>query len=507
MTAIAGTETVSTTTGRVRGERNAAGVTVFRGIPYAQPPVGRLRFRAPESMHPWRGVREATRFGPAAPQSDAVRRDSGVPPDVSDSDEYLTLNVWTPELGATGRPVMVWMHGGAYQGGAPTNPVFEGTRLAREGDVAVVTVSSRIGFEGFAEIRGAPSNRGLLDLVAALEWVRDNIEGFGGDRDSITVFGQSSGAGSIAALMAMPAARGSFHRAITQSVPATTISRRLATDVTAHIADEARCAPTANSLARVEAFALAEAAEHVRQRMRQYFERWGKIVETLRLFSPVLDGETLPTDPWSAGGAPKIPLLTGHTRDEYRAFTRRPAASEHISDERARQAAELFAPDGDADAYYELLAASGLETDPTTVFETVNSDWEFRMPSAQLALVRPAASATYLFELAYTVPKLNGAYGAPHGADNPLIFGNFGGGTAERFYVDPPAPDTDRLSSVMRRAWTEFARTGDPGWDILTAGGLETMIFDVDSVQQRYPHERTLAAYRQHLPQVLDLVD
>jgi len=203
--------------GTVRGTREG-GVAVFRGIPFAEPPVGVLRFAAPRPVRASNGVREALSFGPPPPQGGHFGMDAlehGVA-----SDDWLTVNVWSPapEPGAA-LPVMVWIQGGAYVIGMSGRPEYDGGRLARDGGVVVVTFNYRVGIEGFAHIEGAPANRGLLDQVAALEWVRDNIRAFGGDPDRVTVFGQSAGGGSVAALLAMPRAAGLFRRAIVQSMP------------------------------------------------------------------------------------------------------------------------------------------------------------------------------------------------------------------------------------------------------------------------------------------------
>jgi para-nitrobenzyl esterase len=479
---------VETPAGTLRGERlGTAEGLVFRGVPYAQPPTGALRFAAARPVAPWPGVREARRFGPAVPQSRSARRASAVPADVTTSDDYLTLNAWTPDRRGA-RPVMVWIHGGAYMGGATTNPVFDGTRLALEGDVVVVTVNHRVGVEGYAAIAGAPANRGLLDVVAALEWVRDSIAAFGGDPGNVTVFGQSAGAGAVASLLVMPSARGLFHRAIAQSVPGTFLSPALAAEVATGIAEEVGRAATVAELAQVDPQVLAEAADRLRDRMAEYTSRWGTLAATNTPFSPVVDGDVLPTDPWTAATS-GVPLLVGHTRHEFRAF---PHGEITAAD--AARAVELFGPVNERDLP---------PGDPETVFETVNGDWLFRMPSARLATVHAAqGSPTYLFELAYTVPRMDGA---PHGADNPLIFGNFAGGTADRFYVQPVAAETERLGARMRRAWARFAHTGDPGWDRFTGDGQQTMLFDVEPAQQRYPHARTLAAYSRSPIEVLDL--
>jgi len=220
------------------------------------------------------------------------------------------------------------------------------------------------------------------------------------------------------------------------------------------------------SLEAVDPVELAEAAGRVGNRMRQYAARWGTVAETQTPFSPVVDGHVLPADPWTAlgtGTAADVPLVVGHTRDEIRSFTR----------------------------------AAGQD----------HRDWLCRMPSARLAYAGAAAGApTHLFELAYTVPQRDGILGAPHSADHPLVFGNFCGGIADRYYVQPVAADTEGLGNRMRRAWADFAHTGNPGWAPFTPETLRTMVFDTESTEQRYPHAVNLEAYGRDFPEVLDLL-
>ena len=203
---------VRTVAGVLRGGRQAS-LAVFRGIPFAEPPVGALRFAAPQPVRSWDGVRPAVAYGPPPPQSGLL----GASQDPA-GDDWLTVNVWTPEPDpAAGLPVMVWIPGGGYVGGNSSLPEYDAGHLAGSGTV-VVTLNYRLGIEGFAQIDGAPANRGLLDQVAALQWVRDNIGVFGGDPDRVTVFGESAGGGSVAALLAMPRAAGLFRRAVAQSL-------------------------------------------------------------------------------------------------------------------------------------------------------------------------------------------------------------------------------------------------------------------------------------------------
>ncbi|MEV4254552.1 carboxylesterase family protein, partial [Spirillospora sp. NPDC049652] len=231
-----------TTEGLVEGYRRGT-CAVFRGIPYARPPVGALRFQTPVPPPPWDGTRRAVDFGPSAPQAGptAERPD----PDT----DWLTLNVSTPDPGTSGLPVLVWIHGGAYIAGTSGDPMYDPAALTGAG-LVVVSINYRTGAEGFALLEGAPANRGILDQVAALAWVRRNIAAFGGDPDQVTVAGQSAGAGSIAVLLAMEHARPLFRRAIAHSVPGTICTRELAEDVATVLAARVGAEPTAEAMSR-----------------------------------------------------------------------------------------------------------------------------------------------------------------------------------------------------------------------------------------------------------------
>ena len=242
------------------------------------------------------------------------------------SEDCLTLNVWSPDLGAARLPVMVWIQGGTYLENHSANPHYDGATLARSG-VVVVSMNYRVGADGFARITGAPDNRGILDQVAALRWVQDNIAAFGGDPANVTVFGQSAGAACIAALLVMPMAAGLFRRAISQSMPGTYFSERLATAISTTIAAQLGLQATVGDLARIPPRALTDATDAVIQKMPEFVDFWGPMALTPTPFSPIVDGDVLPRAPWRAladGAARDIDLLIGHTRDEYRLYTSRP---------------------------------------------------------------------------------------------------------------------------------------------------------------------------------------
>src|SRR5580658_9374593 len=341
---------VRTASGLVRGRTAAAtGIAAFRGIPFARPPVGPLRFAAPHPVAPWDGIRDAAAFGPPPPQSGLAVIPLPASAAGTDPDDWLTVNVFSPDLGAAGLPVMVWIYGGAYRSGAASNPDYDGTLLARQ-NVVVVSFNHRVGVEGYAYLPGVPANRALLDQVAALSWVRENIAAFGGDPDRVTVFGESAGAGAIAALLVMPVAAGLFRRAIAQSVPGTFFSPALAADVTAAVAAAAGLPATAEAFAAADPARLAAASDAVRP--ADHAGRWGRAAHTGTPFSPVVDGEVLPAAPWRAlamGAGRGVDLITGHTRDEFRLFMEPAGPRGQITAEAASAALRGLGPGHDGE--------------------------------------------------------------------------------------------------------------------------------------------------------------
>lgn len=487
----------------VRGVRGS-GLLCFRGIPYARPPVGQLRLAAPVPPAPWTGVRDAARFGPLPPQS-SLAGPAQSPDGVADPDEWLTVNVWSPDLPGSGRPVMVWIFGGAYLSGGATNPTYDGSRIALEGGVVVVTFNYRLGVEGFAQLAGAPPNRGLLDQVAVLEWVRDNAAAFGGDAEQVTVFGQSAGAGSVSALLAMPAAAGLFRRAIAQSVPRSCLSVALAESVATEIAAVAGATASRVGLAAVPPADLAAAGDEVGRRLARYADRWGLLAETPSPFAPVVDGTVLPRDPWqslAAGASREVPLLTGHTREEYRLFLGLTGRLGTVSAAQSQRALRLLAPGGDPASYRAAYPSADAEQ----LYELVNSDWLFRMPSVALAQAHASAGGrSHVYELTLAVPGRHGSLGAPHGADVPLVFGNFDGGSAALTYGGRPSAAAEELGRSMRAAWTAFARTGDPGWPLFGPADLSTQVYGAHPTVARYPEETSLRLWADDPIDVFDL--
>jgi para-nitrobenzyl esterase len=469
--------------GALRG-RVQSGVVAFTGIPFAEPAE---RFGAPEPVAGWDGTRDALAYGPPPPQSGLLGMDA-----IAGSAEgWLTVNVWTPDPVAD-LPVMVWIQGGGYLLGTSGLPEYDGGRLARDGGVVVVTFNYRVGIEGFAQIDGAPANRGLLDQVAALEWVRDNIGAFGGDPGRVTVFGQSAGGGSVAALLAMPRAAGLFRRAIVQSMPGTFFTPELAADIAGVLAAEA-----GRPLATIEPGELPAVGDALMAKIGQYADRWGLAAHRKVPLGPVVDGTTLPTDPWRAlagGAASDVDLIVGHTRHEQRLLSLIDGVLGRVTEEQAETALDLFAPDP---AAYRAAGGS-----PDELYDRVHSDWLFRMPSLHLAEAH--TGRTYVYELTWPAPGLGGVLGACHGLDVPLVFGNLTSGQPAMLLADNLA-EAEILSTQMRDAWTKFATDGDPGWPRYDGQRL-TRIFDVEPAVVPYPEETSRQIWHDRAFEVLPLL-
>ncbi|GHB36426.1 carboxylic ester hydrolase [Streptomyces viridiviolaceus] len=490
---------VRTAAGAVRGRRED-GLTVFRGIPFAEPPVGEARFAAPRPVRGWDGIRDAYAFGPPPPQDLGLAGRTGVP-GAPEGDDWLTVNVWTPDPDpAAGRPVMVWIYGGAYKLGHSGSPGYDARRIAADGDLVVVTFNYRVGMEGFARIEDAPANRGLLDQLAALEWVRENIAAFGGDPGQVTVFGESAGAGSIAALLAVPRAAGLFRRAIAQSVPGTFFSDELARDITTALAAEAGLRPTVADLSTVEPARLVTVGQTLAAKMLQYVDRWGQAAPTVTPYSPVVDGEVLPTTPWqalAAGSARDVDLVVGHNREEFRLFLAMAGQLGQITDERAASALRLFAPGPDGERSYR---AAFPDASPGELYERVQTDWLFAMPSLHLAEAHlRGGGRAHVYELTWPAPGNGGALGACHALDLPLLFGTFHADLgALLFGGTEPSPDALALSARFRASWTAFARTGDPGWPAYDTERRLVQVLDAAPVVAPYPEETTRRLWDGH---------
>ncbi|MFE4515711.1 carboxylesterase/lipase family protein [Kitasatospora sp. NPDC056783] len=452
---------VDTLHGPVRG-RLRGGTASFLGIPYAAPPFGAGRLRAPRPPEPWSGVRDAFDHGPAAPQPGYGPAMTGLlRPSGPQGEDCLNLNVWTPSphRSERGLPVMVWIHGGSFRNGSGSLPTYGGAALARDG-VVCVTLNYRLGAEGFLLLPDGTANLGLLDQIAALEWVRDNIAGFGGDPANVTVFGQSAGAIGITALMTMPRADGLFRRAITQSgaghhAHAPETARR----VTERLAELAGVECTTEALAALPPRELVAADARLAQEIARSTEpgRWGESAGGGTTVLPVFGTATLPERPVDAvraGAGRHLDLLTGVTSEEFRLFLVPLGMADRIGD--AFLHGFLAALGLDPAAARARYAASRPGAGAADLFSAVMTDHGYRVPALRIAEARAAHGAdTHFYEFAQPSPALDGALGACHMSELGLLFGD----------LDDPLTDPaghPRLSERLRGAWTSFARDGHP---------------------------------------------
>ena len=463
-------DVVDTRYGKVRGEERD-GVWRFLGIRYAAPPVGGLRLRPTAAPEPWAGVADATSFGPNAPQP-APTILSGLPGDPDRCDEdCLFLNIWTAGLDDRRRPVMVFVHGGAFVSGAGSSQLYQGEVLARRGDVVVVTINYRLGALGFA---GHPdfadgtspdcANWGLSDQVAALRWVQDSIAGFGGDPANVTVFGESAGAISVCSLLAVPAARRTFRRAVIESGPAVATSLEAAAAITELLVAELGASSTgALRSVPVEELLAAQAQVGVR------FDGGAGLA-----FQPVVDGQLLPRHPADAiagGDAAEVDLLIGTNRDEFKFFAFVLPAMAALDEDDLRRAThrsirsaglgERVAAEDVIEAYRRLRSGRGAASEPFDLFAAMASDWLFRIPSLRLADAHAASGGrTYCYLFEWETPFGGGNLGACHALELPFVFGTLTNPIVGMFCGD--GPDARVLSATMQDAWTSFARTGEP---------------------------------------------
>lgn len=456
--------TAITKYGTVRGEI-IGGVHRFLGIPYAASPTGSLRFRAPQPPASWSGVRDCTAFGPTPPKPDyPAPFDTLLPEPSIPGDDWLSLNVWTPEL-AGRAPVLVWIHGGAFTNGNSAVPMYDGHAFARDG-VVMVTINYRLGIDGFAFLPDAPANRGLLDQVAALEWVRDNIAAFGGDPACVTVCGESAGAMSVVTLLAMPAASGLFARAIAQSGAAQAAAEPAdARLVTGELSGVLGFEATAASLADLDTDKLIGAQTAVRDAMEATPDpaRFGaSVVRTSMAFLPVVDGEVLPVAPLAAlaaGTGGTVPLLIGTNTEEFRLFLVPTGLAALATAETLPGFLAAFGIGSQTAAVYQANRPRASAGD---VLSALVTDLFFRIPAFAVAQARADAGGpapTFLYEFAWRSPVLG--LGAAHAIEIPFVFDNLTAPDAVAA-IGPDAPAA--LARQLHAAWVRFATTGDAGW-------------------------------------------
>lgn len=472
---------VATRAGKLRG-RVENGVAVFRGIPYAAPPVGELRFEPPRDPQPWSGVRDALADGPIAPQGRSrlahIMGDFERP----QGEDCLTLTLWTPNADARGRPVMIWLHGGAYSSGAGSLPWYAGDRFAANGDVVFVSVNYRLGALGFLYLPGvSDGNMGLLDQVQALRWVRDNIAAFGGDPGNVTLVGQSAGGGSIAALMTMPEAKGLFQRGILQSPGMGRPSRGAdeAAELGARYAHFAGVEPGDQAALKKAPVERLLAAQGELARSLQGFAMLGLP------FSPVRDGRVIEgniVERLRDGAGAHVDVMIGTTREEMAAFHVVDQAVQNAGEAEVKQVFERICGPGYQDYYDEFRRVRAVPG-AAAMLGDLTTDQVFRMGSLRLAEGQAkGGNPAYVYQFDWQSPAPG--FNSCHCLDIPFVFNN-----RENWRDSPMLKGADEaefqgIANAMHYAWIAFARSGDPNhtglprWAPYETAHRTTMRFD-----------------------------
>lgn len=483
--------TADTAFGRIRGIDNE-GIKTFKGVPYGANTAGKNRFMPPVNPSEWTGVRDALEYGPSAPQSEpgapVVASDLAVAGAglTAESEDCLVLNVWTPAVNdGRKRPVMLWCHGGGFSSGSGSSPITDGTNLARRGDVVVVTINHRInalGFTYLAEIGGADfaqsGDAGMLDIVHALRWVRDNIARFGGDPDIVTIFGQSGGGRKVNTLLTMPSARGLFHRAIIQSGP----SMRLV-----EIADATRVAEALMAKLGLNRSQVRELQNlPVDRIMSAYFAvvRTMKVDQMTLGFSPTVDGKAVPSHPFhpvASAVSAGVPVMIGSTRTEL--TSRGDTALFSQTDEGMRGRVRSLLGAG-ADRVIDVYRKANPGASASDIYFLIASDHAYGAPIMKIAERRAAlgAAPVYLYYFCWESPIEGGRLKSPHTIEIPFAWD-----TVAKARLTSTSPDAPALADKVSDAWIAFARSGDPNvpmlprWPAFDAVNRPTMVFNNES--------------------------
>jgi para-nitrobenzyl esterase len=486
--------------GQIRGRTARNGIWAFLGIPYGASPTGERRFKPPVAAPTWEGVRDALEFGPTCPQAATSLEQSLVPA----GDDCLVLNVWTPAADGAKRPVMVWLHGGGFRGGSASRPFTDGANLAERGDVVVVSLNHRLNALGFLELEelcgpefAGSGVAGMLDIVLALEWVRDNIEGFGGDPSNVTIFGESGGGRKVSMLMGMPGARGLFHRGIIESgahpraVPrplASLLARRLFEALGLEVGDvePLQAIPGEELFARVEQ-AIGEIDDP--DLPASDSGRWMTL-------SPVLNAEHLPAhpfDPASPEGA-DVPLIIGTNKDEMSLFlSREPGAGELDEAGLVERLSGVFGTQ--TSEVIETHRRNRPEETPWDLLVSITSE-DRRLLSIETAEAKAVQGGAPVYMYLFMWESNHELLKAAHTMEIPFVFDNLDStpivGTRE---------DRFALAEQLSTTWLAFARSGDPNheglprWEPYDVDRRATMLFDVPSRLEEDPRSEERLAW------------
>ncbi len=492
--------TVTTKCGKLEGNIEN-GMYVFKGIPYAEQPVGDLRWLPPQPMKKWSGVKPANKYGSISPQN--VMPGPAIPgmPDWGkkfQNEGCLYLNIWTPGLDDAKRPVIFWIHGGAFIIGAGNEPVLENGSLVKRGDLVLVSINYRMGAFGFMNLKEitdskipATGNEGLLDQIAALEWVQDNIAAFGGNPDNVTIAGFSAGGMSIGDLLSMPKARGLFHK---------TINRSGSTNTVAKLNDAVEATKQFLKILNIGPKDTAALRALTTEQLLDGQEKLGAILRekknALTPFMPVVDGDVMPDFPIVSikkGSAKKIIVMAGNTLDEMKMMAGMDPNMRNLDEAGLIKRLNDILPSELVpriiDVYCEALKKRGSSGTPLDILGTVNSDLMFRIPTIHLVEAqRDNGVPAYNYFFTYKSPAMGGALGAMHGLDSPFLFG------ALDANLTGTGPEQQDMMLKIQDSCIAFIRTGDPScksigkWPVYGKERM-TMVMDKNIRVESAPYE------------------
>lgn len=492
---------IETVAGKVRGH-SESGIHSFLGIPYGEPTGGENRFKPARPKAPWTGIFEANEFGDRAPQIDISMPDSPSGrlwrfATNTMSEDCLVLNVWTPATDNKKRPVLFWCHGGGFFSGSGHEPDYHGANLARNNDVVVVTVNHRLNALGYCYLGDSmgeeysdSGNVGMLDLVLALEWVRDNISQFGGEPGNVTIYGQSGGGSKVSTLLAMPAAEGLFHKAVIMSGPGVEMSEiEDAERDTSELLGKLNLSK--NEISKLQTVPAKDL-------VASSFTRPSLTARTTRRgFGPVVDGRSLPAHPFNPSAptvSKSVPIMIGYTEFESTTFLMNDPKFGSLNEDELLERVQLMVEPSHAESLIKGYRDLYPEDSPTYVLSRLVTDHRFLLGSFTIAdrKFEQGSAPVYSYVVTWETPILDGILRSPHGVDMALFFDNV---EVARDGLLGPGPEPQQLSDMLSKSLTSFAKSGDPNnagipqWFAYDPEDRSTMIFDVPSHAKEDPFQ------------------
>ncbi|MEO5636712.1 MAG: carboxylesterase family protein [Chitinophagaceae bacterium] len=492
---------IQTESGKVRGRMEKKFV-VFKNIPYAAPPAGDLYFAAPVKHRVWNEIRDATKSGPTAPFIKPKEVDIDDKPIFGNGwikgSDYLTVNIWAPRKSNRGAPVMVFIHGGAFVLGTADVPMYDGASFAKKG-IVLVTLNYRLGIEGFLKINGVPTNLGIRDQIAALQWVKDNIASFGGDPSNVTIFGESAGAMAVGVLIVCPAAKGLFTRAIMLSGSAQSVlSSEQADIITGAYTKTLKIENTREAWLKFTPEQLLHAQGQVKSKSlklktKEYEDPTGGLV----LFYPVIDGDIVPDIPLKEiekGAAKTTDLLIGYNTDEMNYFLIPSGLQKKIKLNLILNIAVKKVHPAPS-AIISVYKAQYPKKKLGEIFSAITTAYQFQVPAIRIAELQAKQNdRTYMYEFNWKSSVSNGTYGAYHGIGLPFLFNHLKIVTGVRGMLGPNGA-SEQLADKIQDAFIAFAKNGSPGWETYNNTEHKTMLINNTWILQRNPHEKEIISW------------